>query len=287
MPGSTLASQGRRLQDGQARAALTFSWTSLDRVFRGTRETEDLLEREGSRALAVLEFNVQVSAAVRLDFGLPVQDGEYDTTVAGSPTTFRRRGIGDISGWAVWSPWGGEPDRESFLSTSNVSFALGLKLPTGRVSNDGTLDTPVKLGTGSVDFMLGAAWSGAAFERFEMFASLFVTINGPEGEPEAPGGAFLSAGDIWTAKLGAAWRATDWLRLSISLDVEKRGRSRLDGSTLDASGGTIIALSPGLSVRLSQEIWLMLGVSVPVHRDVNDEQLVAEETWSAGVSWWF
>ncbi len=226
MPGSTLAARGKRLPEGQVRAALTWSYVSFDRTFEGSDEVENGNGLHGYRHHVVAEIDAQVSSKVRVDLVIPAMDGEYNTLVNLEPVAFDRIGIGDVSATVVWHPWGDEPEREEFLSLSNLCFALGLKAPTGRVSRDGTNDGPVKLGTGSWDFILGAAYGGRLAD-FEFFASLFLTLNGPETEPETDAGEFLVNGPLWRARTGAVYSPWSWLSLTSSVDLEVRARNHL------------------------------------------------------------
>ncbi|MBI2930019.1 MAG: hypothetical protein HYY16_00080 [Planctomycetes bacterium] len=287
MPGSTLAAQGKRLPDGQARGALSMFTATSSRLFEGTHEIDNPNDIRAERALLIAELDVQVSEHVRLDFVIPYTFAEFHTVVGGNPTEFDRSGLSDVSGTLVWTPWGDGLDLEEFLSPWNVSFAFGVKAPNGRVSNDGTNDTPAKLGSGSTDFTFGAAYCGRLSRDWELFASAFVTLNGPEREPETATGQRVVNGDLWRTRLGTTVRALPWLTASVSVDAEVRGRNRLDDVVLPQSGGTIWSVTPGLSVDIGAGAWLFAGVSVPVRRDVNNSQLVSNETWTFGVSWLF
>lgn len=287
MPGSTLAAQGRRLPEGQGRSSLTVSHVTFDRIFEGTREDDNYNDLKGGRTQVLLELDLQLSTHVRLDLVLPYQFGTFDTIVGITPTTFDRDGAQDVSGTFVWTPWGEGPCTDELWSLSNVLLCAGIKLPTGHVSNDGTDDAPVKLGTGSTDFILGAAYGMKALPTLDLYASFFATVNGPEREPETPFSQFIVSGNQYRARAGANWQAAEWLSVALSVEADVRDRTRINGTTFAVSGGTTWSVSAGASTRVTDGVYLFASVGMPVHRDVNGRQIVTNETWSFGFSWWF
>ncbi len=147
------------------------------------------------------------------------------------------------------------------LSTRRVAVLAGLKFPTG---GD-------RFGTPSFDPILGAVgtWAG---NRHEIDLDALYTVTTKRHDFEA--------GDEFRYDL--AYRYRLWpehfegrlLQLNAVLELNGRwaGKTRMDGSTLAASGGNILFLSPGAQF-ITKRFIVEASVQAPIWQNLNGPQL--------------
>ena len=160
--------------------------------------------------------------------------------------------------------------------TTEASVLAGLELPSGRdgVSDGGmTLPHPLQPGSGSLDAILGAAFTRIR-GRWLLNADLIAKLN-----PEANDYRF---GNVLRADVGGHWRAyparyerydQTTVNLVAELNGVWSGRDRLAGDPVDDSGGTKLFLTPGLQVIASENLLFEAAVQLPVHMDLRGSQL--------------
>ncbi len=156
------------------------------------------------------------------------------------------------------------------LSTRRVAALVGLKFPTG---SDG-------FGTPSFDPIFGVVGTWAA-NRHELDLDALYKLATERHDFEA--------GDEFRYDL--AYRYRLWpehfgkrlLQLNGILELNGRwtGRTRMDGSTLSASGGNVLLLSPGAQF-ITKRFIVEASVQVPIWQDLNGPQL--EDDFTAVLS---
>lgn len=147
------------------------------------------------------------------------------------------------------------------LSTRRVAVLAGMKFPTGAD----------RFGTPSFDPIVGAVATWAA-NRHELDLDTLYTITTERNGVEAGDQLQYDLAyryRLWPKKFGRRL-----LQLNGVLELNGRwtGRSRVDGSTQNSSGGNVLFLSPGAQF-ITQRFIVEASVQVPVVQDLNGPQL--------------
>jgi hypothetical protein len=194
-------------------------------------------------------------------------------------------GLGDVElggRWAFWSKVEFGRRRVQELAAS-----AGASLPTGRndVRRGGELVDPHgQLGSGAFGPFAGVhyrleqgAWSG--------FASLSYRLR---TEGRYPGGSRYRFGNAALWSVHGQVQAARWLALDLGLDGRHAAADRArqaDGAVVDPvanTGGTVIAVSPGVYARTVGDVWLFVRAQVPAVKRLAGRQDVLP-TLDAGV----
>jgi hypothetical protein len=187
-----------------------------------------------------------------------------------------------------------------FSADNTAGIIAGIKLPTGSTNANfnagaaaGTpLDRSLQIGTGSTDLILGGFFSGTVAE-YGWFAQGTVqhaiatkTIAGLDYRP---GDAYALNTGIRYAKFGAQF--TPMLQLNLihrQPDTPDTGANAgatppdaLTGGP--ATGGTLIYLAPGASIRIGGGTSVYGFIQLPVYQNVNSLQLSPRYTLTLGV----
>ncbi len=196
---------------------------------------------------------------------------EGDTDASHSDT----QGIGDARVTARWQGFGG-------TGISGVQF--GLKLPTGgfhtrfgRGPQSGEfIDRGLQAGTGTTDVLLGAYHFGALGGDFDWFVQGLAQLPLDSRDGYKPGVTGV-------ASIGVHY--TGWRGITPQLQINSRLAAKDNGvnSDRDNSGGELVYLSPGGTVKLNQRLSLFGFVQAPLYQRVNGYQLVPKFTVSAGL----
>lgn len=242
---------------------------------------------------ATLNYNSDVWG---VSVQVPYLNRTHDTDgVTGQPngplgsnfTTSSDSGIGDIR---VISRYSGFCE-----DGKSTGLIVGLKLPTGSTStffnagvNAGSaLDPGLQLGTGSTDIILGGFTSGS-IGTYGWFVqgtvqSAFETKNDMLGKYYRPGDAYSLNTGIRYAGFGA--KVAPMLQLNYVRRENDRGPDIASDPVTGAliSGGQLLYLSPGVTVRVGGGTSVYGFVQVPVYQYVNSLQLVPKYTATLGV----
>jgi len=178
-----------------------------------------------------------------------------------------------------------------FSADKSTGITAGLKLPTGSTNanftNGQTLDPGLQLGTGSTDIILGGYTSGTISTYGWFFQGTvqraIKTTNDASGNGYRPGDAYSLNTGIRYAGYGA--KVVPMLQLNY---IRRENDTGLDinydvltGARI--SGGQLLYLSPGVSVRVGGGVSVYGFVQVPVYQYVNSLQLVPKYTATLGV----
>jgi hypothetical protein len=170
-------------------------------------------------------------------------------------------------------------------ATSILSFAAGIKFPTGRTngkdSEGNLLDAHIQLGTGSTDALLGVS-GFLTFDRVALIADMLgaITTRGAHGHKF---GDILNYDASIRYRIYPAEYADSQLFATLGLYGELRGRERQDGIPIPSSGGNVLFLSPGLQFFLTPSITLEASYHLPVLHALNGSQLGEDYRIMAGV----
>jgi hypothetical protein len=184
---------------------------------------------------------------------------------------------------------------QGLLPTHNWGVQLGVKLPTGQYGtavnfyngpNAGTpLDASLQAGTGSTDILLGTYYYQAVSQNFDAFGSIQFQsavahkLNQPGNDYRPGNSATLSVGLRYEAD-------PEWVpQLQLNLTRRSADQGALADTTDTA--GTVLFLSPGLSVRLAPRLYGYTVIQVPLYSNLSGYQLFPHWTGTVGLSYVF
>ncbi len=183
--------------------------------------------------------------------------------------------------------------RYTGLSADNTAGIIaGIKLPTGNTNanfKDGVtpLDRSLQIGTGSTDLILGGFFTGTAGE-YGWFAQgtvqHAVATKTIAGMDYRPGDSYSLNTGIRHAKFGAKFTPMLQLNYIHRQPDTGAGATPPDALTLGpATGGTLVYLAPGASVRVGGGTSVYGFIQLPVYQNVNSLQLSPRYTLTLGV----
>ena len=191
---------------------------------------------------------------------------------------------------------------QGFLPTHNLGVQFGVKLPTGRYggqTEDGAivghpdrfrsgpmagqaLDTSLQAGSGSTDLIVGGYWYQAISQDFDAY--LNAQFQAAIAEKLDRAGADFRPGNQFTLSGGLRYEANpDWVP---QLQINLLRKSRDQGAFADTrdTAGTVIYLSPGMTVSLRSNLQLYGFVQLPAYSNLQGYQLFPRWTASVGIS---
>ncbi len=204
-------------------------------------------------------------------------------------------GLGDMQWIATW---------QGALPTHNLGLQIGIKLPTGNYGNQNLnsgaiagrsptlfysgpnagvpLDASLQTGTGSTDLILGAFYYQPVSQNFDAFVqgryqvAMFEQLDQP--------GATYRPGNLGVVSVGVRYeKYQDWTpQLQVNLSRKSHDMGALADSTDTA--GTVVYVSPGISVRVLGSLNLYTFIQVPVYSQLDGYQLFPRWTGTVGMS---
>ena len=187
----------------------------------------------------------------------------------------RTSGIGDARITARWQGFGGP---------GITGVQLGLKLPTGGFHTGfragpqagELLDRGLQAGTGTTDAIFGAYHFGALAGQFDWFAqaSMLVPLNRHDD---------YRPGVTGVGSIGIHYNGWKGITPQLQINTRIAGQDSGFNSDRDNSGGELVYLSPGATVKLNPRLALFGFVQLPVYTRVIGYQLVPKITVSAGL----
>ncbi|WP_416050923.1 TonB-dependent receptor [Cupriavidus basilensis] len=177
---------------------------------------------------------------------------------------------------------------QGLAESKNLGVQLGLKLPTGafhqsfdRGPSAGTpLDRGVQLGTGTTDLLVGAYYYGAISQDFDGFAQVLLQMPLDYREQYKPGMSL-------SANLGVRYVGFDIVTPQLQINTRVAKRDLGDAADTPNSGGTLMYLSPGVTINLNRHIKLYAFVQLPIYQRVNGLQLAPRWTGTVGTRYVF
>jgi hypothetical protein len=222
-----------------------------------------------------LDYNAAGPWGVRVS--VPYFD-RYHTTIVDPDTavsTSHTKSVGDVR---VLGRYHGLSDDHTF------GLQFGLKLATGSIHNnfingpqDGQpLDRGLQPGTGTTDLLYGAYKFGAINKDWDYFAQGLVQQPLNSKEDFKPGiGINLNLG----------MRYVGFEKFIPQIQFNVRGEKRDSGANADVenSGATLVYLSPGVTVSLTEKAKIYGFVQVPVYQRVNGYQIEPRYSGTIGL----
>lgn len=181
---------------------------------------------------------------------------------------------------------------QGLLPTHNLGVQLGLKLPTGSYGttvdfrsgpNRGMpLDASLQAGTGSTDLIGGAYYFQPVSQDFDAFATVQFQVAAAR-RMDQPGNDFRP-GNAATLSFGLRYEASpDWVP---QVQVNVSHKSADQGALADraGTGGTVVYLSPGVTVSLARAVQMYAVLQLPVYSNLDGYQLFPRWTATMGLS---
>jgi hypothetical protein len=219
-------------------------------------------------------FNPQWQGEVEIP--LLQRDHQHGSATLGSPDVWNFSALGDVK---VLSSY-------RLATDSPFSLRIGAKLPTGSITQTATDGvTPAERmfqpGTGSLDSLLGVTYQSAHEGNLRWFASglwqqPLTSRTASTGSYQAGKQLALNAGMVYPLNHTVAFTAQANLHLA--------GRERGTAGNAANTGGTTLAISPGINLALTPDLHLQATLQVPVYQYVNGVQLTSKLGMSVGVS---
>jgi len=180
---------------------------------------------------------------------------------------------------------------QGFSDQHNFGVLFGLKLPTGTHSLNGVSTDPVnpgpigidrglQPGTGTTDAILGAYYLDQLNKDWGYFTQAIVQTAFNSRDQYKPG-------DGLNLNLGFRYLGFDDITPQIQMNARFVAHDTGANADTTSTGGTLVYLSPGLSVRVSKALKLYSYVQLPVYQDVNGVQLNPRWTASLGANYTF
>jgi hypothetical protein len=201
---------------------------------------------------------------------------------------------------------------QGLLPTHNLGFQLGVILPTGNYGGSnatGTgivgrnpvafntgpnsrnpspgnlLDTSLQAGAGATDIVVGAYYYQAVNQNFDAFvngqfqAALWHKLDQP-GEDYRPG-------NLATVSFGARYEENPDIVPQLQVNITHKSTDQGVLADTISTGGTVVYLSPGVSVSVTHDVTVYGFVQLPVYSRLTGIQLFPHWTATVGVSYAF
>ncbi|MEP6739226.1 MAG: TonB-dependent receptor [Caldimonas sp.] len=235
----------------------------------------------------VQQKTINRNTTLTLDYGFDTDWGvtvllpylqRYHTTVAEDDTdisTSRSSSIGDVRVLGRY---------QGFSEARDWGLQFGLKLPTGSTSvnfsagpqADAPLDRGLQPGAGSTDLLVGAYRFGPINESFDYFVHGLLQVPLTSKDQFKPGvGANLTVGVRYLS--GGP--------VVPQLQINARTERKESGANADVpnSGATLVYLSPGATVTLTEKLQAYAFFQVPIYQRVTGLQLEPKYSVSVGL----
>ncbi|WP_407276280.1 hypothetical protein [Halothiobacillus sp. DCM-1] len=197
---------------------------------------------------------------------------------------------------------------QGLLLTRRLALQWGVKLPTGRFGGpdaSGTgvvgrnpvlfadggnaggelLDTSLQPGTGSTDALLGLSYTQPLNEAFDVFGS--AQFQAALWHRLDQSGAGYRPGNQVNLSVGARYEANLRFVPQIQLNLSHKAADQGALADTDNTRGTVLYLSPGVSVALAKQLQIYGFIQVPVASQLSGYQLAPRWTATVGAGYSF
>jgi hypothetical protein len=266
------------LKPGQFSSSFQFDWTEFDSL-GGMPEEVDLLDRSFLSTFNV-SYGVVENFQLGLTYGYFSSEGnrEFEN---GDEVTFDPDGFTDL--WLT--------GKYRFYQGPTGQFAIlgGIKAPTGDSTIANSEGEPVEpsatAGTGAWDGLVGFAYTLPLSAAVTLDASAIYAFRGEAHD--------YRLGDRLDLGSSLAWRvcgdAVTYPQVSLVAEATLRHvqKSEEDGADDEATGGTVLFLSPAMKVSFNERLAASMGVQFPVVQNLNGDQLETDFRIITGISYTF
>lgn len=266
------------LKPGQFSSSFQFDWTEFDSP-GGMPEEVDLLDRSFLSTFNV-SYGVVENFQLGLTYGYFSSEGnrEFEN---GDEVTFDPDGFTDL--WLT--------GKYRFYQGPIGQFAMlgGIKAPTGDSTITNSEGEPVEpsatAGTGAWDGQAGLAYTIALNAVLTLDASALYSFRGERHDYRL--GDRLDIGTSLAWRLGEGGGKYSQVSLVAEAILRHVQKSEEGGADDEATGGTVLFLSPGVKVSFTERLAASLGVQLPVVQNLNGAQLETDFRLLTGISYTF
>ena len=286
---SDWSTQGHTSEPG-LRMDLRFDYFNQNQLRTGTGTVDRgaitfPTDREIQQTTVNRNYNLMLDYTVNKDWGVNVLIPyfvRFHTTIIDGDTDISESKTSSLGDVRVLGRYQG------FSPSHDFGIQFGLKLPTGRYDYDfrsgpkeGTLlDRGLQPGTGTTDLLVGAYQFGALNRDWDYFAQVLIQQPLSSREDFRPGTGI-------NVNLGVRYMSFDSFTPHVQINARIEKRESGANADVENSGATLIYLSPGVTVPLTDKIHIYSFFQVPVYQHVNGFQLEPRYTVSAGVHFAF
>ena len=181
---------------------------------------------------------------------------------------------------------------QGFTPHCNFGILYGLKLPTGSYTQTGTstdpnnpgdtaaIDRGLQPGTGTTDVILGAYYTDSLGQNWDYFTQAIYQKALNSKNDYKPGDGF---------NLNFGLRYAGITSFAPQIQLNYRHVQHDEGANADqvSTGGTLLYISPGITVPLGTQLSVFGFVQLPLYQDLNGVQLAPRYTASVGVHYSF
>ncbi len=254
----------------------TNSSAEVEQFTRSTTLTSTLDYTNGE------SWGVSVSAPVIKRSHATLGTGSDGTTFdpANGAYVSQISGVGDVKVLARYF---------GLTASKNVGLQFGLKLPTGKtnqVAADGTtaVDPGLQLGTGTTDLILGAYTFDNLSQNWSYFTQALMqsalnqsTINNQSYRP----------GNSVNFNAGVRYEGFESVRPTLQINTRFVVRDSGLAADTYATGGTLVYLSPGAVIPITDKVAIHTNLQLPIYQNLNGIQLAPTYIFSAGIHFTF
>ena len=278
--------QGLHSEPGRLRLDLRYEYVKQDQLREGTENISiDQVTDEEAAELQTINRNWVAT----IDYSI----NDRWSVSAAIPVVKRRHShIEDPAGAAEFESWDftragdarilGRYKLESARPTDSVGLQFGAKLPTGShtIANaDGKpAERSLQPGSGSTDLVVGGFYAYRPQTRGLGGFAQVLFQKAVETKDE------FRPGDQLTVTGGLSYPVSDAATLLFQVNFQRKGRDTGENAEPDVSGGRFVFASPGVSYSLTPDTQVYGFVQLPLMRDVNGIQLVADRALVAGLT---
>jgi len=233
-------------------------------------------------------INLLIPYVVRSHTTYGVQNQPY-TAAETAPDQISGARFSDLGDIKLIGSWQG------LLPTHNLGLQLGVKLPTGHYGtavnfdsgpNAGSpLDASLQPGTGSTDVILGAYYYQAVSQDFDVFANGQFQ-SAVTQKQDQPGNDFRP-GNLETVSFGLRYEAHPAWVPQLQVNVAHKSRDQGALADLPDTAGTVVYISPGVTLHAFGPLHVYAFVQVPVYSNLDGYQVFPRWTGSIGGAYAF
>ncbi|MFH1686318.1 MAG: transporter [bacterium] len=238
--------------------------------YDGGSQVSDQIDRKTDFKRATLTIGYGLSRRLSITAIVPYvwkENSRYKTAAGLERLIYESDGIGDLTGLVRFSAI-----RRDFISFRELSFAIGLKCPTGSVDEEsdlGPLPRDVQPGTGTWDGLASFSFY-QGYEPVDVFVSATYVMTTTYTDDRDRTSRF---GNQFSLLTTANFHLNDRLDLSAALSGSIRGRDLDDNEEVDNTGRSQLWLVPGFQYAIFKALRVQAFFEYPIYQHFNGVQL--------------
>lgn len=221
--------------------------------------------------------NVQIPYIYRVHETLGTASDGYVPGIDGGQYNSNTSSFGDIKVLGRY---------QGFISGNNLGVLFGFKLPTGSYTMTGTstdptapgpvtIDKGLQPGSGTTDMILGIYYTDTMTQSFDYFTQVMFQTALYSTDQYRPGEGI-------NLNLGLRYSDLNFIFPQIQLNFRYVLHDTGKNADTVSTGGTLLYLSPGVSVPIGDQVTAYGFVQIPIYENVNGVQLTPSYTISLG-----